>query len=324
MREETAGAAPVRLADLVAIARPEQWSKHIFIVPGVLVGRVLTGTAIDWRAIAVGFAAACLLASANYVLNEWLDADRDRHHPTKGGRPAARGRLTAGVVWAEYAVLAAAGLGLAALLSPTFTITAGVFLAGAVVYNVPPVRAKERTHWDVIVEAANNPIRLLLGWFMVTPDTFPPLSLLAMYWCGGAFLMATKRLAEYRYLVAVDGPDLAGRYRSSFRGYSQETLLLSCFLYGILSSFLLATFLIKYREELLLAVPLFAWIFIHYLRLAVSDRTLAESPESFYLQRGLVPLIVALAVAVTVLSLVDIPMVEWLTQSRFTEIRFGR
>ena len=269
-----------------------------------------------------GFAAASLLASANYVLNEWLDAAHDRHHPTKGERPAAMGRLTAGVVWSEYAALALVGLALAATLSPAFLVMAAVFLAGAVVYNVPPLRAKERTHWDVVVEAFNNPVRLLLGWFMVTPVTFPPLSLLLMYWCGGAFLMATKRLAEYRFLVAADGHELAVRYRSSFRRYSQETLLLSCFLYGILSSFFLAIFLIKYREELLLTVPLFAWIFLHYLRVAVRDSSLGESPESFYLQKGLVPLLVALAVAFTVLSLVDIPVVEWLTQRRFTELRF--
>ena len=316
--------APGLIRDLVSVARPEQWSKHIFIVPGILVGWVLTGSPIEPVMVLTGFASACLLASANYVLNEWLDANHDRHHPTKGARPAAMGRLPAAVVYVEYLALAVAGLALAATLAPAFLVMAVVFLAGAVVYNVRPLRAKERMHFDVIVEAANNPIRLLLGWFMVTPVTFPPLSLLLMYWCGGAFLMATKRLAEYRFLVAASGPALAGKYRASFHGYTQTILLLSCFLSGILSSFFLAIFLIKYREELVLAVPLFAWTFIHYLHVALRDSTLAEAPESFYLQKGLLPLLVALAVAITVLSVVDIPLVERLTQSRFTAIDFLR
>jgi 4-hydroxybenzoate polyprenyltransferase len=312
------------LADLVAIARPEQWSKHIFIVPGLLVGLALTGNGFSLTVVGVGLLSACLLASANYVMNEWLDADFDSHHPIKGARPAAMGRLTPRLVYAEYAVLAVAGLALAATLSPAFFVTAMLFLAGAVVYNVRPLRAKERVHLDIIVEAANNPLRLLFGWFMASPVTLPPLSLLIMYWCSGAFLMATKRLAEYRYLVEWSGPELAARYRRSFHGYDQTSLILTCFLYAILASFSLAIFLIKYRAELVLAVPLFAWIFIHYLRVAMQERTLAESPEKFYRQRGLLPLLALLVAALTVLSFVDIPWVRDLAQSRFTAIELRR
>jgi 4-hydroxybenzoate polyprenyltransferase len=318
------GAYPGRLSDFVAIARPEQWTKHIFMLPGLLVGLALTGLPVSPLRITIGVAAACLLASANYVLNEWLDADFDRHHPLKGARPAAMGRLSARAVYLEYVILAAVGLGLAATVSATFLLTALLFLAGAIAYNVPPIRTKERVHLDIISEAANNPLRLLLGWFLVAPASVPPLSLLLLYWCGGAFLMATKRLAEYRYLVEFSGPELAGRYRKSFHGYDQTSLLLTCFLYGILSSFCLAVFLIKYRAELVLAVPLVAWMFIHYLRVAMTEHSLAESPEKFYRQRGLVPLLVALIAAVTLLSIVDIPPVAQLVQSRFTLIDFSR
>ena len=319
-----AAAPSTFLADLIAVARPEQWSKHIFILPGLLIGAALTGEQVGLAEVAVGLAAACVLASANYVLNEWLDASFDRHHPLKGNRPAAMGRLSARILAAEYVVLLVVGLGLAATLSAAFLAAAALFAAGAIVYNVRPLRAKERVHLDIIVEAANNPLRLLFGWFIVTPTTLPPLSLLLLYWCGGAFLMAAKRLAEYRYLVERAGPELAGRYRKSFHGYDQTSLLLTCFLYGLLSSFCLAIFLIKYRAELVLAVPLFVWMFIHYLRVAMQERTLAESPEKFYHQRGLVPLLLALVAAVTLLSIVDMPVIERLAQSRFTSIELGR
>jgi 4-hydroxybenzoate polyprenyltransferase len=312
------------VADLVAIARPEQWSKHIFIVPGLLVGLALTGSSFSLPVVAGGLLSACLLASANYVMNEWLDASFDSHHPIKGARPAAMGRLTPRLVYAEYVVLVLAGLALAAMLSSAFFATAVLFLIGAVVYNVRPLRAKERVHLDIIVEAANNPMRLLFGWFMAAPASLPPLSLLIMYWCSGAFLMATKRLAEYRYLVEWSGPELAARYRRSFHGYDQTSLILTCFLYAILASFSLAIFLIKYRAELVLAVPLFAWIFIHYLRVAMQERTLAESPEKFYRQRGLLPLLLILVAALTVLSMVDIPWVRDLAQKRFTAIELRR
>jgi decaprenyl-phosphate phosphoribosyltransferase len=314
------------LRDLIAIARPAQWTKHIFIVPGLLAGLALANERPEGVAlgIALGFVSACLLASANYVLNEWLDAEFDRHHPMKGTRPAALGRLTARIVYLEYAALAGVGLLMAAYVSKTFFVTSLMFLAGAIVYNVSPLRTKERVHLDILSEALNNPLRLLLGWFMVAPAGFPPLSLLLLYWCGGAFLMATKRLAEYRYLVEHDGPSLPARYRKSFAGYDQTRLMLACFLYGILSSFSLAVLLIKYRAELILSVPLFAWLFTHYLYVALNDRSLAEAPEKFYRQRGLMPILFALIVVVAVLSIVDIPIIERLIQSRFTSIDFSR
>ena len=58
----------------------------------------------------MGFVLTCLVASANYTINEWLDAEFDRHHPLKRTRPAARGRWSASHVLIEYVVLAAAGL----------------------------------------------------------------------------------------------------------------------------------------------------------------------------------------------------------------------
>jgi len=63
--------------------------KHIFIVPGA-VGALILGVNIDQgilRRLVVGFVSACLIASANYVINEWLDAEFDRYHPLKCQRP---------------------------------------------------------------------------------------------------------------------------------------------------------------------------------------------------------------------------------------------
>ena len=48
----------------------------------------------------------------------------------------------------------------------------------------------------VIVESLNNPLRFLFGWFAVTLHFAPPVSVLLAYWCGGAFLMAAKRVLQ--------------------------------------------------------------------------------------------------------------------------------
>ena len=69
-----------------------------------------------------------------------------------------------------------------------------------IIYNVRPIRSKDRIYLDVLSESINNPLRLLLGWSAVLAGMLPPSSILMAYWMGGAFLMAVKRYAEYRFI----------------------------------------------------------------------------------------------------------------------------
>ena len=314
-------AATVR--DYVALARVDHWVKHVFILPGIVLSCVLLGRSPlgSLTAIGLGFAAAALVASANYVLNEWLDAGHDRHHPTKSTRPAVAKRLSAPVVWAEYLLLAAAGLGLAAAVSPLFLATAALFFASGLLYNVPPVRTKETAYLDVISESVNNPLRLTLGWAMIDSTSLPPGSLLLGFWAGGAFLMALKRLAEYRSAEAAGTLDSLTRYRRSFRVYTASSLLLSAFLYAQFAAFALAVFLIKYRIEYLLSMPLFALLFVAYLRVGLKRDSSAQTPERLFRETGLIGVVALLVVALAILTFVDLPFLDQLTDPLYIRLR---
>ena len=320
-----------RASDYVGIARPDHWIKHVFMLPGVVLAW-LAGTSAEGGKsliaaagsiapdLLLGFLAAALIASANYVINEWLDAGFDRHHPTKSLRPAVARRLHPGVVVAEYVALAVGGLAVAWMLSPLFAVVSAIFLVSGWLYNLPPVRTKDRAYLDVVSEAINNPIRLTLGWALVDPTTLPPSSLLLAYWMGGAFLMAIKRLAEYRTVSALSGVEELHRYRRSFRDYSQSTLLVSAFLYAQLAAFFLAVFLIKYRVEYLLSLPLFALLFAVYLRLGLKERSAAQAPETLWREGLLMTVVVTLVATLAVLTVVDIPMLEQLTDPHFIRL----
>jgi 4-hydroxybenzoate polyprenyltransferase len=60
--------------------------------------------------VALAFVAFCLLASAVYVGNDWLDRDADRAHPTKRDRPLASGRIGGAAAGSLAVVLTLAGL----------------------------------------------------------------------------------------------------------------------------------------------------------------------------------------------------------------------
>ncbi|MEL7061375.1 MAG: UbiA prenyltransferase family protein [Acidobacteriota bacterium] len=311
--------------DYVSIARPDHWAKHIFIVPGLVLAFVLRPAAPLGLLLPIvfGFASACAIASANYVLNEWLDAEFDRFHPVKSQRPAVQRQLDPRLVLLEYAVLAVGGLLLASTVSRLFMVTSCAFLASGLIYNVRPLRTKDRVYLDVLTEAINNPIRLVLGWAMVAPDTLPPSSLVAAYWMGGAFLMATKRFAEYRAVAATDRFAEIGLYRRSFVHYTENRLLVSAFLYAQMAAFFLAVFLIKYRVEYLLSMPLFAALFAVYLRIGLKRESTAQAPEKLFREKGLMAILALLVVALVILTLVDIPSLERLTDPHYIEVPSG-
>ena len=105
-------------------------------------------------------------------------------------------------------------------LGGSFSMIAVVFAIFGVIYNVRPIRAKDRAFLDVIVESVNNPLRFLFGWFAVTPHVAPPVSILLAYWFGGAFLMAAKRVSEHRAIVEAGGTANLAAYRPSFAVYT--------------------------------------------------------------------------------------------------------
>src|SRR4051812_36333738 len=82
-----------RVPALVRLARPKQWVKNVLVIaaPGAA-GVLGEGTAL-WRTT-IAFVCFCLAASGTYFLNDALDADADRRHPSKRHRPIAAGEIS--------------------------------------------------------------------------------------------------------------------------------------------------------------------------------------------------------------------------------------
>jgi 4-hydroxybenzoate polyprenyltransferase len=308
--------------EYLRIARLDHVTKHIFVIPGAVLALVLRGPLGPslFLSVLLGLGTVICIASANYVINEWLDRDFDRHHPTKSSRAAVQSDLHGGIVALEWLMLVGAGVTCAAMASKVMLAIAIVFATQGIIYNVRPMRSKDIAFVDVISESINNPLRLMIGWAMIDPFALPPGSIIMAYWFGGAFLMAAKRLSEYREIVATHGRELLVRYRTSFAGYDEISLTVSCFVYALMSSACLAVFLIKYRIEYLVALPAIFALFGHYLALSMRPNSSAQKPEKLYRERLLLLLLCVTAGLFIMATFVNMPPLAGLTEQHYIAI----
>ncbi|MGD0949256.1 MAG: UbiA prenyltransferase family protein [Candidatus Binatia bacterium] len=298
------------------IARVDHWFKNVFVLPGTLIAAVFFQIPFSRFASAfvIGILSTCLIASANYVINEWLDAEFDCFHPVKKNRPSVIARLSPFLVLTEYVLLLAAGFSLGNIVGKGFLMTTALFALMGVLYNVKPFRTKDKAYVDVLSESVNNPIRLALGWFIVSDMQMPPSSPLMTYWMGGAYLMAIKRYAEYRF---IGNPELASKYRRSFKFYDENRLLVSAFFYALSAAFFGGVFLIKYRIELLLTFPFLAVLFAWYLAIGMKPDSAAQHPEQLYKEPRFIAYVLFVAILVTALFIIDVPSLAWFLNRAF-------
>jgi len=199
----------VTARDVLQLLRPHHWVKNGFVLAGLLFGHAWDQPGYVAAAIAATLA-FCLASSAVYAFNDARDAERDREHPDKNGRPVARGAISAGAALGIAAALAAAALGIAAWTGWQVAAPAGAYLALNAAYSLG---LKHVPVLDVFAIAAGFMLRLLAGTWGIGIE--PSRWLLACGFLLTLFLGFAKRRAELERLA-----DDAGQHRAVLESYT--------------------------------------------------------------------------------------------------------
>jgi decaprenyl-phosphate phosphoribosyltransferase len=204
---------PRMIAGVVRTARPKQWVKGVLVFAAPFAaGRIGEGGVL--RASVVAFVAFSLAASAIYLINDAVDADADRAHPTKRNRPIAAGIVPVPLAASVAVLLVLGALAVSLTQNWQLAVVIGVYEAVQLGYCFG---LKHEPVIDLCIVASGFLLRSIAGG--VAADI--PLSewfLLATAF-GSLFMVSGKRYAEIR-LFEETGAEI----RSSLRKYSASYL----------------------------------------------------------------------------------------------------
>jgi 4-hydroxybenzoate polyprenyltransferase len=150
---------PSTLGLLFVSLRPEQWTKNLLVLAGVVFG----GRLLEPRALAIALAAFgifCLLSGAVYLFNDVADREADRNHPLKRERPIASGQLSTTTAVTAGVVLGGAGVAAAFSIGTQFAIVAAAYLGALMLYSAG---LKHVVIVDVLMIAAGFVLRAIAG-----------------------------------------------------------------------------------------------------------------------------------------------------------------
>jgi 4-hydroxybenzoate polyprenyltransferase len=189
--------------------RPKQWTKNAIIFSALVFDQKLLNSTYLARTI-LGFVLFCLVSGVVYTINDLVDLEKDRQHPTKRNRALPSGALSPRIAIAAAAIIAVAALVTAGWLNLPFAATLLAYLILQLAYSL---LLKNIVLLDVLAIAAGFVLRVAggspLAEAAISPWLYICTILLAL------FLGLSKRRAE---LVALE--DEAENHRPILKVYN--------------------------------------------------------------------------------------------------------
>jgi 4-hydroxybenzoate polyprenyltransferase len=206
------GLAQARL--FLRTMRPKQWTKNVFVWAALLFDQKLFQPGPFLRTFIV-FLLFCLISSAVYIINDLVDIEKDRQHPSKRNRPLASGALSPRLALAGAVVILFLSLPAALWLGSAVTAILYGYLLLMIAYSF---WLKNIVIVDVLTISAGFVLRVAAGVVVVQAARFSPWIYVCMVLLA-LFLAIGKRRQEI--VLMQDG---SGDTRSILQEYNVKFL----------------------------------------------------------------------------------------------------
>lgn len=252
----------------IDLLRPYQWYKNLLVfLPVFFVGGLFDPTMVVPTVLA--FLALCAVSSCNYILNDYLDIDKDRQHPEKRHRPLASGKVNSTIALVVAALLLGCGSIIAqGLGNNVFYSVVGLFLLSGV-YSL---LLKHVLFADVLVIATNFVIRAVTGAFAISVIISPWLVLCTFLLA--LFLAVGKRHADLLFLKKD-----AKHHRATLEHYTPEITSALLILSTTAFTMSYSLYSLSRHEKLLVTIPFALYVLFRYFWFIYTGNKIARHPE---------------------------------------------
>ena len=264
------------IRSLIKAIRPEQWYKNILIFAGIAFSLNILNFSM-WRDVILAFIMFCLLSGSEYIINDILDIEKDRKHPTKCKRPIASGELKKSHAFLFALILIIFALLGSYLINTRFLLAAIIYLLLILSYSL---YLKLLIIVDLLVISTGFVIRAVAGCLAIDVLISPWLIVCA-------FLLALfLALGKRRHELMLLGNE-AKKHRKILEDYSIEMLdQMICIATGaLLVSYSMYTFL-EDNIYMMLTIPFVVYGLFRYLFL-VHARNFGGEVERLFKDRGM-------------------------------------
>jgi 4-hydroxybenzoate polyprenyltransferase len=243
---------------LFKLLRPKQWTKNLLLFAALLFSfeEIRTETIV---ATGVGFLLFSLVAGCVYILNDYVDRERDRQHPTKQFRPIASGQVNPAHALLFGIALLVISLVAAFMMNPLFGVLCVVYFLLNVSYSFV---LKHLVILDMMTIAAGFVLRAIAGGVLIHVPFTPWFLICTMLL--SLFLAIGKRRNE---LTLLEGN--TGSHRKVLDNYSITLLdqFNTIVTTATIISYSLFTFTSDRTIHLMWTIPLVIYGMFRYLYL---------------------------------------------------------
>jgi len=232
--------------------RPHQWAKNLLLFLPLLLAHQVNHLA-KWMALALAFVLLNACASAVYLLNDVVDLDADRRHPTKRNRPIASGLLSVPLALAISMSLLVAALAASCFLMPwAFTGMLAIYLLATTGYSL---YFKRVLFLDVLVLAGLYTHRILTGGVVAGVEVSHWLMGFSMF-----FFLSLAMVKRYVELRSSPEGKTAGGNRRDYLADDTEMIQSIGLTSGYLSVLVLCMYISSNAVETLYPHPSLLWL----------------------------------------------------------------
>ncbi len=255
---------------LFQLLRVKQWYKNLLIfLPLIFSGRLF-----DFNLLLLsfaGFVVLCFVSSSQYIINDIIDAKKDRLHPEKKLRPISSGKISTLTALFLSFLLLITGILAALKLNILFALTVIILFQISLIYTL---WLKKEVIADILTISVNFVLRAISGAFLINVSISAWL-ILGVFFLA-FFLVSGKRFGEVSFLK-----DKASKIRKTLTYYSKDltyalmlistALLVMCYaLYCFFSQ----------HSGLFITLPFALYTILKYFSLVLKGSSIARNPET--------------------------------------------